>query len=629
MIGESKLGQALAPLCVLLLLASACTSSSSEAGEPDGPAVTTAVVTGAPDTVETGGPVELLPSINAGPDRLVWVHHREPADLHLDDPSNGTEIAAWIRQGLLEGLFGIDRTISYYPELLAKEPTVAADGSGTVRVEYELRPDLVWSDGEPLTSADVAYTHRILVEGCEVESDGSIVDSTNVGCEYRMSNRIGYELVTGFEVIDETRFAVDFASFFPGWRGLYSEVYAEHAFGADAFEVNANLQQWRSGADVLPSSGPLVFEGWVRGRSIDLRRNDGYHGSVSPDAVNPGLAQIGGVHVAFVADPVAQAALISEGDADLVMTDTSGPWAELLASGVVAASPGPSAVYEHWGLNLLNPHLTKPEVREAIAYAVDKEELVSSVFTGLLGPGIPAAGLGNVYWMPGQAAYVDHQQKYAGNNVDGAASVLRSAGYVLGSDGIWSHPVDGRLSLRAGTTGGNVLRDESLFVGSNQLARAGIEIVIDSAPGGLFYTEGPFAPEALAASASEGREGDPTRWDIAQFSLVSGPWPGLVTGFFLSGSNSNPYGFTNPAFDVEAAECDGVTDDLERDRCYNLLDEYVTTLDRGDDGLFIIPLAPRPHFYAYASAGVASAAVAPNHRGGGPLVNVGDFSLVG
>jgi peptide/nickel transport system substrate-binding protein len=46
-------------------------------------------------------------------------------------------------------------------------------------------------------------------------------------------------------------------------------------------------------------------------------------------------------------------------------------------------------VYEHWGFNLLNPHLSKPEVREAIAYAIDKGEVLEGLYTPLFGDLLP------------------------------------------------------------------------------------------------------------------------------------------------------------------------------------------------------------------------------------------------
>ncbi|MCP4222970.1 MAG: hypothetical protein GY773_06480, partial [Actinomycetia bacterium] len=507
----------LALLLIVLAVSSACVSST-DTGTQDS-SLETLITLPSSTAVETTEPA---PAIEAPkPGELVWIHDREPADLHLDDPDNGSDIAAWVQEGLLEGLFGVDQTISYYPELLAREPVLTVNDNGTVAIAYELRSGLSWSDGAPLTADDVAYTHRIIVEGCETESDGSIVDATNVGCVYDMANRIGYDLVTGFEVEGPTSFTVRLASFFPGWRNLYPQVYAEHAFGAEATSVNRNLRRWQGDDGPLPSSGPLVFDRWDRGVALRMVRNEQYHGSASPDAINEGPAHVEAVRLSFVTDRQAQIELLANGQAHLLMSQPHPDLSALTENPgfSVATSPGP--LYEHWGMNLLNPHLAKPEVREAIAYALDKASIVAELYQPLAGGSLAPSGLGNAYWMPGQSAYVDHQVKYQGNNITAAAAALRSAEYTQDSDGIWTHPDDGKLTMRLGTTAGNVLRDQALELGQLQLSAAGIDSRIASEPGGLFLTEGPFAPAALEAAASQGRSGDSRLWDIAQFAWVT------------------------------------------------------------------------------------------------------------
>ncbi len=567
------------------------------------------------------------PVIGAADGVLVWVHDLEPPDLHADDPDNPSEVAWWVQQGLVEGLFGVSASNEHYPELLAIEPTISELNSGTVVIDYRLRDGLTWSDGTPLTSADVAYTYELIVEGCEVETDRSIVDATNVGCELDRANRFGYELITDFDVASETEFSITMAAFYGGWRNLFDRVFAAHAFGETARDVNANLREWTDvDGTPLPSSGPLTFRRWQPGVAIDLAPNEEYHGSVSPDATTAGPVEVAGIQIAFVADLDERIELLRAGEAHVLVTAPDPELATLTASDdvTVASSPGP--IYEHVGLNLLNPHLAKPEVREAIAFAIDKAEVVAQVYAPIFGDLVPSDGLGNTFWMTNQAAYEDHQQPYAGADEAGARSALIDAGYRRGSDGVWTHPVDGRLTLRAGTTSEVAFRDEQLAVVVAQLERVGFEIEIDSQPGGLFFAAGPFAEEALAASASGGSSGDPDLWDIALFSWSSGPWPGVVSGIYRSESPSNPYGFSNPEYDVAATDCNDVFDDTERAACYNGLDRFVTTLDEGEDGLFMIPLSQRPRYVGW-SASVEQGAVVPDLLAGGPLVNAVDYRL--
>ena len=173
-------------------------------------------------------------------------------------------------------------------------------------IDYELRSDLVWSDGEPLTAEDVAYTHEILTEGCGRDPDGSIVDGTPEGCVYFTGNRLGLDQVTDFEVVSDTEFTVTMASFYPDWRRLYGPVLAAHAYGEDA----------DGGEPAAPDdAGPERSRGHVRaphpralgpGRSMTLVPNERYHGLDRPAfAEETGHRRSGrpGVRIDFEPDP--------------------------------------------------------------------------------------------------------------------------------------------------------------------------------------------------------------------------------------------------------------------------------------------------------------------------------------
>ena len=471
----------------------------------------------------------------------------------------------------------------------------------------------------------MAYTYGILVDGCLVESDRSIVDASDEGCTYRMPNRLGYELITNIEVVSETEFSIDFASFYAGWKGLFPEVFAEHAFGADGREVNDSFRRWRGPDGILPSSGPLVFSSWdddlVLGANVD------YHGSTSDEMDNDGPAPIDSVRVVFLDDVTATATMLADGRAHLATLGPRESVAELAADPAIEVSVMPGATFEHLGINLANPHLGRTEVREAIAHAVDKAALVEEVYQPLSDDELPPDGLGNTYWMPWQSGYEDHQSTYGGADPEAAATALEAAGYRRTGGG-WTHPTDGRLELRMGTTAGTPGRDGQWSVVAAQLTEAGFAVVDDSRPGGRFLVEGPFAPEALLASETEGRSGDPGRWDLALFSWTAGPWPGGMSGIYRSGSGANPYGFANPEFDVAATDCDAEVDDALRIVCYNRLDRFATTLDEGDDGLFVIPLTVRPRLLARGPA-LESYGPAVDLDTVGPLPGVVDARLGG
>ncbi len=632
------LGRLLVALVGFVLVAPACSGSDDAGvGAPDDGVVAEAATGGGRlDTdlraAESEDPGDGDQEDADGADRavderppdgtVVWVTGTEPADLHLDDPANGLTVTAWIREGLLESLFGVGPDLTYHPELLAAEPTITDLDDAAVAIEYRLRSDLSWSDGTPLTAEDVAYTHRILTEGCQVEADGSILDSSAQGCVYLTGNRLGIDQVTDFEVLSDTEFRVTMAGFYPDWRRLWSPVLAAHAHGDDADTVNRRLRTFIGSDGPLPSSGPLRIERWERGGSMLLVANEAYHGANGPGADGADGADDGdpveAVRIDFVPDPGARVAALVDGRADLLFERSQVGHRVLIDDGAIDAVAAAGPDYDHVGLNLLNPHLAEPEVREALVTAIDKEALIEAVYRPLVGADGEVASQGNTYWLAGQPAYVDHQQGYVAADPEAARALLEGAGYVADDDG-YRHPERGRLRLRLATIGGDPLREASQEVLIEQLADAGVEVVADNPAGGRFFREGPFAPDALLASATGGDDGDPALWDLALFAWAGGPWPGAQSGVYRNGSPGNPYGFSDAEFEVLAFECDAVVDDGERADCYNELDRFVTTLrggDIGDEvatgteveppagvsaGLFMIPLVQRPFLLAYRS----------------------------
>ncbi len=590
------------------------TTDGEEAPTTDGEAPTTDGEEAAPAEGGDGG-------------TLIWAHEQEPGDLHLDDPENNLSITSWIRSAMIEGLFGISGATEYYPELLADEGELVTNDDGTVTGTFNLRDGLMWSDGTPLTTDDVLFTFNAIMA-----TDGETEDG-EPNYIYLLGDRTGLDTITDISAEGNT-LTVTWETFFAGYKGVLNDVYPAHQFSDDpataAAELNDALREWSApDGETIASSGPMIFDSWEKGVQMNLVRNDSYHGSNSPDAKNTGVAMVDGVQINFVTDTDAQINALQAGEAQIVMTQPQLAFEDLASSGdfTVASSPGP--VFEHWGLNLNNKHLVKPEVREALAFAMDKGEIMAGLYTPLFGDTLPAEGLGNTMWLSNQSTYEDHAGAagYGAGDIDSARAALESAGYTENADGIYEHPEDGVLTLRVGTTGGNRLREIQEELVQSQMADAGIDIVIDNVEGGAYFNDVPFSPDSIACATSGGTEGNCEIWDITQFAWVGGPWPGGQIASYRAGGENNPYGFANEEFEAKADECDATVDEDERAACYNVIDTYVTTLDLDPvQGLFMLPLTQKPSFYGFTSQ-LSQAGVAPDAQGAGPLTNVADFQF--
>lgn len=554
-----------------------------------------------------------------GDSELVWVHDQITESMHFGEVGVQPPVTSWIMRALWEGPYGVAADMTFFPKLIETEEIVP-EGDGW-RYTFTLRDGLTWSDGTPLTADHVQGTYRIMMEGYDH-------DRSQGGVYHHPSRELaGYHLIDPDSwQVDELTYSFATSEFYAGYQTWFDPVMPTHVI-ADAAAANQALVDWEIDGAFLPSSGPMLWNGWTPGVSASLLRNDEYHGMSphNPDVENLGIACVRGVRVDFVADADALINSLLAGEADMIMTQPQiafGAWIAEDDDYTITSTPGP--VWEHWGMNLHNEHLSDPDVREALAVAMDKrvvvDQLYRQLYDDLLSP------LGNAYWMTNQPAYVDHagEAGFGVGDGDRAAALLDRAGYQLNADEFWEHPDRGVLTLRVGTTGGSLLRETQQELLRDQLRGLGFDIRIDNVPGAAYFGERPMSDEAMACATSEGVRGDCSIWDLTQFAWVGGPWPSLMHHAFLSRSPNNPYGYANPVFDARTLDCDRTVDEAERAACYNELSRYVTTRDVDPEGLVILPIVQKPAFYAYSNDRLLRGAVAPEANATGPLANVVD-----
>ena len=120
--------------------------------------------------------------------------------------SNQT-FANWAGLIYTRGLWTYDDKSAPSLELAAEYPSVenggiSADG---LTVTYKLKPDLKWSDGEPFTSKDIAFTWK------------QIMSDKNTG----VTSRDGYNKIESIETPDDLTAVVKFSELYvPGPRCL-------------------------------------------------------------------------------------------------------------------------------------------------------------------------------------------------------------------------------------------------------------------------------------------------------------------------------------------------------------------------------------------------------------------------
>lgn len=345
----------------------------------------------------------------------------------------------------LAGLWRLDGCLTLHPQLAVEVPSRANGGiSDDGRaLTVHLDPRATWSDGEPLTAADLLFTYEMAIS----EANHPV-------------HRFPYaDFVSSIEAPDAHTVIVHFTRPFAPWPStLFPYVLPRHVL-QPVFERDGTLD--RAVWNRLPTigSGPFVFVGVQAGDLLFVPNLGHWQGSPAVDRLR----------VRAIPDPQArwQAAVAGEVDvAVLLWTEIGGlltPPAGLLLE------RGPSGAVETLFFNLDprtgHPALQQQEVRQAIAAALDRTTLCDL----LPGPSDPATSLwaGTVFEAPNRAPG-------AGASVD---SLLSQAGWV-DSDGDGVREREGvELTLRYGLPASGVDRTAMTAAVAQRLAPIGVQIV--------------------------------------------------------------------------------------------------------------------------------------------------------
>jgi peptide/nickel transport system substrate-binding protein len=238
-------------------------------------------------------------------------------------------------------------------------------------VDLQIKPGLLWSDGEPLDLEDLRYTWEWVLD----EEQTGIVT-------------LGWDLIDGIEVGDDGLTAtVHFCKNYAGYLGvlLQSALLPEH-YMSEIPIAEANANSYPLSADIAnaPVSGPFKYV-TAGANSIELERNENWKGGDHPPYLDGVTYQFfpdnkEGMIAAFLAGEIDVATNLLQGDYDAIKG---------VDPDVGVALVEPAWEYEHLDLNQSgagpgrgHPALTDIEVRKAIAQAIDKSALYETVFPG-------------------------------------------------------------------------------------------------------------------------------------------------------------------------------------------------------------------------------------------------------
>ncbi len=267
------------------------------------------------------------------------------------DPRYATD-ANSVRIGNLiyNSLLRADETSSLQPELAELWQMVDSR-----TYEFQLRKDVRFHNGRPLTSADVKYTFD------------SILDPKN-----RSPRRGLLKPLAAVEQLDRYR--------------LRFHLSAPHAPFLEQFTVGIvpadPSENPLTAAKPPVGSGPFIFEAIDSGEKVTLKANPDYW---------QGRPAVAGLVFKIVPDAMVRVLEFQKGSIDFLQNDIEPdmlPWLQNNRNTVIETDRG--TTFQYIGINLTHPILKHRKVRQALAYAIDRNSIIRHLLKDL---GTPANGL--------------------------------------------------------------------------------------------------------------------------------------------------------------------------------------------------------------------------------------------
>ncbi|BET65622.1 ABC transporter substrate-binding protein [Opitutales bacterium ASA1] len=453
----------------------------------------------------------------------------EPADL---DPQIITSIQDFhIVMALFEGLMG------YHPETAKPVPVQAErwDVSADGRVyTFHLRPDLRWSNGDPVTAHDYLYSYRRMLTP-SLGAEYAYMHFVVVGAEaYARGDTTDFSTV-GYEALDDRTLRITLREPTPYFLGLlaHSSWYPVHPATVEAHDGGARRGTRWTRVENIVTNGPFVLKDWRPNQFIEVRRNP-----LHWEAAGVRLQAIRFYPIesadteerAFRSGQLHVTASIPISKLDVYRRESP----ELLHVHPILAT----YIYR---FNTRRPPLDDVRVRKALALAIDREAIVERVTRG---GQLPAYR----FTPPGAGGH-DSSARLEGTLED-ARRLLAEAGFPEGR-GFPS------LQLLYNTNEGHRQIAEAV----QQMWRVALGIDV-----GLYNQEAKVYTDTM-------RNGD---YDIARYAWV-GDYndPNTFLDMMVTDGGNNQTGWSNAEFDRLLAEAGRAADEATRfalfDRAEQLL----------------------------------------------------------
>jgi len=448
-----------------------------------------------------------------------------------------------------EGLVSVNEKGEYVPVLAKELPTVSEDG---LVVTWKLLEGVKWSDGSDFNCDDVKFT-----------MEGALSDLSQVSAS-------GYRDIESLECPDPYTVVATFGEVYAPYLRLFSYTVPDTAGALE------DMESWDMNRNSI-GTGPFMLTEWVPGDHLTFSKNPYYR--------EEGKPYLDSVIIKILPSREVGMQLLGTGEIHALwdLTEANFPELQQLEGQGVSFVSTVTGENELLSLNFRandgtapadpstapHPILYDLKVRQALQYAIDKQQIVDALLYGNVNAGNSAVPVGT-FACP---------QPVSEFSLEKANALLDEAGWTVGADGI--REKDGvRMSLKIATTTGNQLREQTEQVLAEMLKAAGIELVIENVPSDVLF----------AGWESDGMR-DHGTYDIVMYTTgpSTDPDSHLYSSFHSSeiptadneGTGANFSRYINADVDAWLDEAGTITDTAARKELYcNVIKQVNADLPR-------------------------------------------------
>jgi peptide/nickel transport system substrate-binding protein len=402
-----KLSATLALLCAILVAACGPSpQSAAPTSPPPAAAATAAPTAAAAPAAQATTPPAAAAKPTAAPSAAQAQQGGTATIPIAADPTmnpwhpNAFVESIFVNRVLFDSLTKPGKDLAPAPDL-AKSWEAAADGMSWT---FTLRDDAKWTDGQPITADDVAFTFNNIVLKKELAATGSGNFSAVTSVDALSPTSVKFNLSRAFSAL-------------PSYLAYNAGILPKHIFAdqADPWSLNS----FNKGTPI--SSGPFKVESYTSGQSVVLARNDAYFGG------KPNLDKL---VFKVVPDANTQIAQVLSGELSVMIMDNKAAVDRVKSASQVRVEPRELVQYYWLALNQTDPRFQDVKVRQAFEYAIDRNAIIQAVEKGY-------GQVANSAIVPAFTTYYDksHDSAYP-YKPDMAKQLLSEAGWTTGPNGV-------------------------------------------------------------------------------------------------------------------------------------------------------------------------------------------------